>query len=317
LPAGSSKVQNGAMLDWNDIRAFIAVADSGSTLAAGRLLRVSQTTAARRVAALEAALGLTLFERRQAGYQLTEAGAALLDKARAVEAAASGFTDAAAAEARSVSGAVRLTAIEIYALTLLPPILRDLHDAWPAIRIELDTSDAVRDLAAGEADIALRNSKSPQGGGLVGRRIADDPWTVYCSRAYAAAHRRPRTREDLKGHAFVGGGGPGVWRAYRAWLERYGLEEAVAMQQDSTTGMLAAVRAGIGLAVLPCFLADREPDLVRVLPPETASTSGIWLLTHERVRHAPRVRTVIDFIADRLTRLARAAPLAISADWAA
>jgi DNA-binding transcriptional LysR family regulator len=108
-----------------------------------------------------------------------------------------------------------------------------------------------------------------------------------------------------------------VWRAYRAWLERYGLEEAVAMQQDSTTGMLAAVRAGFGLAVLPCFLADREPDLVRVLEPEAGSSSGIWLITHERVRHAPRVRAVIDFLAERLKRLARELPAAEPAPWAA
>jgi DNA-binding transcriptional LysR family regulator len=305
------------MLDWNDIRAFIAVAETGSTLAAGRVLRVSQTTAARRVAALEAALGLILFERRQAGYQLTAVGETLVDRARGVETAAAAFADAAAAQAREASGTVRMTTVEIYGLTMLPAILRDLHLAHPAIRIELDTADAVRDLGAGEADIALRNSKSPKGQGLVGRRIADDPWTVYCSRAYAAGQRRPRTRDDLRGHPFVGGGGPGVWRHYQAWLRKYGLEEAVAMQQDSTTGMLAAVRAGFGMAVLPCFLADHDPDLVRVLPPEQGSQSALWLITHERVRHAPRVRVVIDFIADRLKRVAREAPSTEFDAWAA
>ena len=305
------------MLDWNDIRAFIAVADTGSTLAAGRALRVSQTTAARRVAALEAALGVILFERRQAGYQLTAAGAGLLDKARAVETSASAFADAASAEAREAKGTVRLTAVEIYALTLLPPILRDLHAAHPAIRIELDTSDAARDLGAGEADIALRNSKSPKGQGLVGRRIADDPWTLYCSRDYAAAHSRPHTREDLRTHPLVGGGGPGVWRHYQAWLRKYGLEEAVAMHQDSTTGLLAAVRSGFGMAVLPSFLADHLPDLVRVLPPERGAASALWLITHERIRHAPRVRVVIEFIAERLRRVAREAPSAAADGWAA
>jgi DNA-binding transcriptional LysR family regulator len=305
------------MLDWNDIRAFVAVAEAGSTLAAGRVLRVSQTTAARRVAALEAALGLTLFERRQAGYQLTAAGEDLLDRARAVESAATAFSDAAAAQTREATGTVRLTAIEIYALTMLPPILRDLHLAHPGIRIELDTADAVRDLGAGEADIALRNSKAPKGQGLVGRRIADDPWTLYCSRAYAAGQKQPHTRDDLRGHTFVGGGGPGVWRHYQAWLRKYQLEEAVAMQQDSTTGMLAAVRSGFGMAVLPCFLADHEPDLVRVLPPEAGAQSALWLITHERIRRAPRVRLVIDFLAQRLQRLARQAPDSAIAAWAA
>jgi DNA-binding transcriptional LysR family regulator len=107
-----------------------------------------------------------------------------------------------------------------------------------------------------------------------------------------------------------------VWRHYQAWLRKYGLEEAVAMRQDSASGMLAAVRAGFGMAVLPCFLADREPDLVRVLPPESGAASGLWLITHERIRHAPRIRATIDFLADRLKRLARDGPVSDLAVWA-
>src|SRR5262245_49708824 len=121
------------MLDWNDLRHFLAVARTGSTLAAGRELRVSQTTAARRVTALEEELKLKLFERRAAGYRLTPAGEALLAEAEAVEAAAGHFEDAAATQSRDVSGTVKLTVDEIYAVTLLGPILRDLHDAFPAI----------------------------------------------------------------------------------------------------------------------------------------------------------------------------------------
>lgn len=295
------------MLDWNDLRHFLAVARTGSTLAAGKMLRVSQTTAARRVAALEAELKLTLFERRPAGYRLTPAGEALLEQAEAVEAAAGGFVDAAATQSRDASGTVKLTVDEIYAVTLLGPILRDLHDAFPAIRIELDTTEEKRDLAAGEADVALRMTDRPTGGGLVGRRITTDNWTIYCSRDYAAAHGRPRRRRDLKGHAFVGGGGPGVWLYYQRWLEANGLLESVAMQHGSSTGLLAAVRAGVGLAVLPVLIAELDPDLVMCLPPEPGNERGLWLLTHERLRHTPRVRAVLDFLGERLTRLARQA----------
>ncbi|MDO9488409.1 MAG: LysR family transcriptional regulator, partial [Sphingomonadaceae bacterium] len=182
------------MLDWTDLRYFLAVARTGSTLAAGRALGVSQTTAARRVAALEQALELTLFERRQSGYGLTPAGEALLVSAQGVEAAAGAFADTAAAQTREISGTVKLTCEEIYAVTVLAPILRDLHEAHPGIRIELDTSDEVRDLGAGAADVALRSAKQLTGDGLVARRIAWDPWTVYCSRAYAEAHGVPRNR---------------------------------------------------------------------------------------------------------------------------
>jgi DNA-binding transcriptional LysR family regulator len=301
----SAKAQNGAMFDWNDLRTFLAVAETGSTLAAGKRLRVSQTTAARRVAALEQALGLTLFERRPAGYALTPAGEALVEPARAVAAAAGTVAETAASLSRDLTGTVRLTTLEIYAATILPPILRDLHAAHPGIVIDLDTAEEQRDLAAGAADIALRTSTAPTGGGLVGRRVAHDPWTLYCSRGYAARHPRPHTREDLSTHPFIGGGGPGLWRRYRAWLQRLGLEDSVAMHHDTAVGLLASVRAGFGITVLPSFFAEHDPDLVRCIDPMAGDETSLWLLTHERVRHTPRVRTVIDFLWDGLTRLAR------------
>lgn len=292
------------MFDWNDLRAFLAVAETGSTLAAGRRLRVSQTTAARRVAALEAALGLTLFERRQAGYVLTPIGEDLIEKARGVETAAGALAEAAATKTREIGGTVRLTTQEFFAVTVLAPILRDLHEAYPDIRIELDTGEELRDLAGGEAEVALRTCGRPEGGGLVGRRIVDDRWAFYCSRGYAAAHGIPHSRKDLRKHPIMGGGGQQLWRIYGAWLKENGLEDAVVMQHGSALGLLASVRSGTGLAVLPCFVADTDPDLVRCLPP-TEDDRGLWLLTHERLRHTPRVRAVLDFLADRLARIAR------------
>ena len=119
--------------------------------------------------------------------------------------------------------------------------------------------------------------------------------------------RRPRPRRaaarQLSGHPFIGGGSPGVWQIYRAWLEANGLTDAVAMQHDSSTGMLSAVRAGFGLAVLPCMVADFDPELVQCLPPDPGNERGLWLLTHERLRHTPRIRAVLDFLYERLTRL--------------
>ena len=288
------------MFDWNDLRYFLAVADCGSTLAAGRALRVSQTTVARRIAALEDALKLPLFERRQAGYALTPAGEQLLGHAREVEAATGGFGEAASAQARDVSGTVRLTAEEIFTNTLLGPLLRELHELHPAIMIELDTARVIRDLGAGEADIALRATMQPQPAGVVGRRLCVDDWTLYCSRDYADRHGVPRTVEQLKGHALVGGGGGNLWRAYEAWIHELGLEEQVAMHHDSSTGLLTAVRSGFGIAVLPCIVADSEPDLIRCLNPRPGHGRVLWLMTHERVRRTPRVRVAIDFLYERL-----------------
>ncbi|MGV3729333.1 MAG: LysR family transcriptional regulator [Sphingopyxis sp.] len=292
------------MYDWNDLKAFLAVAETGSTLAAAQTMRVSQTTVARRIAALEAATGVTLFERRQAGYALTPVGEAMLESAAAVRDAAARFGDAAGARSRDTGGTVSLTVMEIIAVTILPPILRDLRAEHPGIHIQLDTSDEPRDLAAGAADIAIRSSKQPAGAGLVGRRVADNPWTVYCSRDYADRNGVPRSREQLAMHPFIGGGG-GVWEPYQAWLRQYGLETSVVMQYDTATGLLSGVRAGMGLTVLPAYLADREADLIRCIPPKSDDTTGLWLLTHERLRHVPRVRLVLDFLAKELTKLGR------------
>ncbi|WP_447751964.1 LysR family transcriptional regulator [Sphingopyxis fribergensis] len=292
------------MYDWNDLKAFLAVAETGSTLSAAQSMRVSQTTVARRIAALEEATGLNLFERRQAGYALTPVGEAMLASALAVKDAADRFGDAAGARSRDAGGTVSLTTMEIFAVTILPPILRDLRAAHPGIHILLDTADEPRDLAAGAADIAIRSSKQPTGGGLVGRRIADNPWTVYCSRDYADLHGIPHTREELAAHPFIGGGGY-VWEPYQAWLRQYRLEDSVVMKYDTGTGLLAGVRSGMGLTILPAFIADHEPDLIRCIPPKNEDTTGLWLLTHERLRHVPRVRLVLDFLAAELTKLAR------------
>ena len=292
-------------MDWNDLRYFLAIAREGSTLAAGRLLRVSQTTVARRVAALEEALGFPLFEKRQAGYALTPAGEALLADAERVEQSATAFAQAAAANSRDLRGTVCITSEEIYAQGLLAPLLRDLHERHPEIVIELDNSQRIVDLGSGAADIALRSSSKEQPAGLVGRRLCIDDWTLYCSRDYAARNGAPSSIEELKGHPIVGGGGGNLWLHYQAWLRNLGLEEQVAMHHASSTGLLSAVRSGFGVAVLPCVVADADPDLVRCIPPREDHGRILWLLTHERVRHAPRVRVVIDFLYECLIRHVR------------
>jgi len=293
-------------MDWNDLRYFLGVARSGSTLAAARELRVSQTTVARRIAALESAIKLPLFEKRQAGYAMTPAGEELLAQAEQVEAAALGFANAAQSRTRDLSGTVRLTSEEIFSVTLFAPLLRELHELHPEIMIELDSGQALRDLGAGEADIALRSTVGDQPAGVVGRAICPDHWTLYCSREYAGRNGVPKTLKELKKHALIGGGGGNLWRHYEAWLRQLGLEDRVAMHHATSTGLLSGVRSGFGIAVLPCIVADAEPDLIQCLAPRTDHHRTLWLLTHERVRHMPRVRLVIDFLYERLIRHVKA-----------
>jgi len=291
------------MFDWGDLRYFLAVAETGSTLAAGRVLRVSQTTVARRVAALEEALGLALFDRRRAGYALTPSGEALLAEAQGVASAAAVFAESAAARRRSAGGTVRLTAEQSVAYEVLPPILRDLRDVHPEILIEVDAAEELRDLEAGAADVAIRVLARDDQPSLVGRRLGPDDWSVYCSRDYAAAHGTPESRAALAAHPLISvGGGGQVARYYGKWLHENGLEAAVAMQHGSVTGLIAAVRSGLGIAALPCLIAELDPALRRCFPGGSYAGRDIWLLCHERLRREPRVRTVMQFLGDRLGR---------------
>ena len=295
------------MLDWNDLRYFLAVAREGSTLAAGRALRVSQTTVARRIAALEQALGFPLFEKRQAGYALTPTGHELIARAEQAERALNAFSDDAAARSRDLSGTVKITTEEVYALTLLAPLLTELHQLHPEIMIDLDTSQIVRDLGAGEADISLRSVKTGnQAAGLVGRELCVDEWALYCSRSYAARHGSPddgcrdeeafvhrrRRRQSVDSL-------PGV--APRA---RAGKPGGDAPRDVRRAAIRCALRVS-GSRCLPCIVADGDPDLVRCVPPRSDHDRTLWLFTHERVRHTPRVRTVIDFLYERLSRHVR------------
>ena len=294
------------MLDWNDLRYFIAVARHGSTLAAGRALAVSQTTVARRIAALEQSLGFPLFDKRQAGYAVTPAGEQLLQKAAKVEERASAFSEAVAAHSRDLSGTVKITTEEIYAVTLLAPLLPQLRQLHPEIVIDLDTSQAIRDLGAGEADISLRStSETSQPAGVVGRKLCVDDWTLYCSKDYAARQGAPRALDEIKGHPIIGGGGGNLWVHYQAWLQALGLEDQVAMHHATSGGLLSGVRSGFGIAVLPCVVADSDPDLHRCIAPRTEHGRVLWLFTHDRVRRTPRVRAVIDFLYERLSRHVR------------
>lgn len=292
------------MFDWNDLKYFLAVAEEGSTLKAAQLLGANQTTVARRVSALEKALDTKLFERRQAGYRLTARGEALKEQACEVAAAADAFGAAAAAANRSVSGTVRLSTNEIYSETVLTPLLLELRDNYPGLRIMLDHSHKQRDLAKGEADVAFRVSKKISGDALVARRLAQDRWTFYGSKTYAEAHGLPKRYRDLAAHRLVGGGGPGIWTVYKNWLDAHMPDLEPDLTYDTTTGLLSAVRAGLGLAVLPCFAVDDDETLVKCFPSGPVERQ-CWLVTHERVRDEPHVRAVMDFLGDALVERAK------------
>jgi DNA-binding transcriptional LysR family regulator len=267
-------------------------------------LKVSQPTVARRVAALETALGTRLFERLQSGYELTDAGRELLPHARKMKMNVEAVCATASARSRAARSVVRITLDEIYAVTVLAPIFRELRDRHADLRIDLDTTGEIRDLGGGDAEVAIRSCVLPDDPNLVGRRLFADNFGFYCSAEYAEKNGVPQSVAELAKHRMVGGGGGGIGRAYDGWLMSKGLSEAVVMHHGSATGLLSAVKSGAGVSALPCIVAKQEPDLLRCFPAAKDNPSFLWLLTHERVRQSTHVRAVIDFLYPRLKKLA-------------
>jgi len=289
-------MQNSGMYDWNDLRHFLAVARTGSTLRASRALGVNQTTVARRVATFEAALGMKLFEKRQTGYVLTEAGEELCPAAERVEAEAMAFGNQTGAMRRRMSGVIRVTTNEGLANTVMVPALSAFRRLHPQVRVDLIVDERRLDLARGAVDVALRSGSRPTEAGLVGRRLTDIVWAAYCSRDYAEQHGHPDSVESLNRHALIGAEGPiealGGWK----WLSQAAQAEVVA-RSSSVTNLLSAVKAGLGVTVLPCMLGDPEPTLVRCLGPIEGLQSEVWLLTRDDRRDVARVRAFTDFLA--------------------
>ncbi len=285
------------MIDWNDIRVFLAVARAGTTLAASRELKVSQSTAARRIAALEQALGLELFDKRPAGYAMTDAAGALLQTAEQLEVAAGAFEASAAALARNLTGTVRLTTNSVFANTLLANGVAEFRQAYPQIRLELIAGDRWLDLAAGEADVALRAGRAPTEAGLVGRRLAYDRWSLYCARTYADAHGVPQTAEDLARHAVLTVDEAFPKTELVRWVDANVPASAIVLRQNNIGGLLTALRSGLGVSAMSDFIARDEPDLVYCFTPPIENQPEVWLITHERLRRTPRVRAVMDFLA--------------------
>lgn len=291
------------MFDWNDLKYLLAVADAGSTLKAAQALSANQTTVARRIAALETALGQQLVERQRSGYRLTEAGMAFAERARGVASAAAAVETEAQRRHRDLTGTVRLTCNELAGDITLPPMLARLRKSFPNIRIEVEHSQETRDLARGEADIALRVAKSLKGDALIARRLIPERWGPVCSRAYAESEGLPRSPAEIASHRFIGGGGPYIWSMTKAWIDRFAPDLEVDTHYDNSTGMLAALRAGLGVGMMNQFIAAGVPDLVPCWKP--AEYGSLWIVTHERTRASPHVRTVMREIGDMYVEAAR------------
>ncbi|BEP65271.1 LysR family transcriptional regulator (plasmid) [Variovorax sp. V213] len=292
-----------AMFDWNDLKYFLAVAHHHSTLAAGRALKVNQSTVQRRLAELERRLGRPLVQRHPTGYRLTEFGEALLPYAEGVAQAVAALERQLESVRLEAVGVIRVTCPEplVYRITQTT-LLDRFHARYPGLRVEFVMSDKYLDLMKGEADVALRSGDT-EDNELVGRKIGDSLWAVYASRAYIERCGQPDRIEALAQHDLVGFDETMANHRAAKWLRDVAPGGRVVARNNSVLGLLYSVKAGVGIAPLPTAIADAEPELVRVLGP-VPELARIWrLLTRADLRHTPRVAAFFDFMIEEIDTL--------------
>ncbi len=292
-----------AGLDWGDLRFFLELSRCGSLSGAARRLRVDRNTVARRVASLEEALGLTLFERGPQGWTRTAAGDELAALASRVEDNVLALARHADAADRDLGGTVRLTTATHVCAQLLVPALPALRERHPRLVLEVAVDQRIFDLTRREADLALRLGR-PHEAGLTMRKLGEIAYGLYAARGQPAARRG---KVDFDGDPFVGFDDSLASVPQERWLNRVAPARKLVFRCNSSLSLTAAVRAGMGVALLPCFVAGSDPTLVRLAAPEPIQHE-LWLLFHADLGRTPRVRAVIEWI-DEVVRKAKPALL--------
>jgi len=273
-------------VNWDDLRILTILAREKTLAAASRRLGVDQTTVARRLRALEEALGAVLFERSDGRWRLTPFGQRALERTERIEEDVAGIVRSAEAEAKTASGAVRITSVAALNAEYLVHRLPELQARHPDLVIDLVDSDANLDIARHEADIAIRVSR-PESGDFVIRKLAVVAFAVYeASRPEVAT-------------------GEGDWVAYdddlahvpeMRWLEGQLGAGRVRLRSGGLRTLCGAVAHGIGRGVLPCFVGDAYPGLRRTAPGRPVVSRDLWLLIHREARESARVAVVADWL---------------------
>ena len=281
-------------MDWDHLRFVLALARAGSVRAAADTLDVTHSTVSRRITAFEKQLGVRLFERLPTGYVPTPAGETILASALQLEEEIFRLERQVHGRDARLTGELRVTLTRAL-VDLLMPDLVTFTKAFPEIDLGLIVSSEMLNLTKREADVAIRATERPPDH-LVGRRLFAYTNAIYASVAYLKEHDVTASPPTLN---WVG------------WTEREPFPEWVKTspypfvparhQVNEVMLQFEAIKAGLGIGILPCFLADREPTLRRVPPGGTRLGRDIWLLTHTDLRHTARVRAFFDHMAKAIT----------------
>ncbi len=267
-------------MNWDDARIFLAVAREGSFSGAAKRLGVQHSTVSRRIGALEQKLATPLVERKASGYVLTEAGEELRKSACRIENELLSFEGAVGGQAEEVAGELRVTAIANMASTVLMPYFASFSAAYPRIELSIQvTNNSVR-LSEREADVAIRQTNKPLET-LIGTRLATVASAVYGSRKYCASVKSGKAVEKWIG--------VDCCDYHRTWTRQAWPQAEHEFYVDDTCLTLAALKEGLGVGFLPCFLGDADPDLARFREPQEQHELGLWLLSHRDLRSTKRV----------------------------
>lgn len=287
---------------WDHYRSFLAVVRQGSLSAAARELGLTQPTLGRHIDELEKALKAPLFARSPHGLTPTAAAIELVPHAEAMASAAEALQRAASGETAEPRGVVRVTASEVVGVEVLPRILVPFREAHPQIAIELAVSNRNQDLLRRDADIAVRMARPTQGA-LIAKRIGKIDVGLYAHKRYLKRHGVPKSVEDLAQHAIVGFDRDTA--SLRSVSGTFPVTRDVfALRSDNDHAQIAALRAGFGIAAIQAPIADRDANLVAVMPEHIRFGLEMWLVMHEDLRMNRRVRLLFDHLSNALAQYA-------------
>ncbi len=289
-------------MDWDDLRFFLAVIRERSLAGAAKRLNVTQSTVGRRLASLETRLGVRLVQRASEGYLPTLAGDAIRQHVERVEAEMHSVERAVGGLDMRLGGVVRVVSTPLLGSHVLAPCAAALYTRHPEIRMELLSHTPVPNSDPRAADIFVQLRRFDQDG-LIVRRIGTLAFSLYASIAYLSRHGEPDVHTGCSGHHLITMVDESELPQQADWLADAAGRAEVLLKTDSRETLLwAALQAG-GLALLPCFRGDSEPALRR-LEGRPVPSAEVWVAVHESIRHMPRIRAVLDCIAETFHRSA-------------
>lgn len=289
-------------MDWNHIRAFHATATTGSLSAAARQLGLTQPTLSRQVAALEAAIGLALFERVGRKLVLSQVGAELLERTRAMADMAEMVALTASGRVQEIGGRVTVSVTDTYAAHILPAMIARVRSEAPQITIAIVASNALSNLQRRDADIAIRHVP-PDRPSLVGQHVRDTQAYFYAANSWLARNGVPSRLADLTGERLIALEDTARFSRY---LHEIGIDVDPGdfrLVADSSVAIWEMVKRGMGVAPMLREIAERTPGVTRLLPEMPAIRVPIWLVTHVELQATPRIRLVQGILAEELARM--------------